>query len=125
MTKETRDLGQFKEIDSGTNVKSSAAVSSKKPATGIDNGTPVKSPGTGSLAMVIRRRGMEKRGFIFTGTSICYGCKREIQWTRSPRGKAVPLTAENLEIHTKTCHQAFQSDPSMPKPQTYRRRGRC
>jgi hypothetical protein len=72
----------------------------------------------------IIRRGLEKRGFVFTGTSVCYGCKREIQWTRSPKSKPVPLTAETLEIHTKLCHQAFQKDPDKPKGHCYMRRGR-
>jgi hypothetical protein len=69
---------------------------------------------------------MEKRGFIFTGTSICYGCNQQLQWTRSPKGKVIPLTAVTLQLHTKTCHQAFQLDPklqALPKGQMWRRRG--
>jgi hypothetical protein len=71
----------------------------------------------------IIRRGMEKRGFVFSSKSICIGCKRELSWAISPKGKIVPFTAETMQPHQKICHQAFTVDLGKPKGQMWRRRG--
>ncbi len=47
-------------------------------------------------------------GYRFEGTSRCRSrrCDREIEWWRTPKGKAIPLDPDTKEPHFSTCPDA-------------------
>lgn len=46
-----------------------------------------------------------KAGYLYLNTSICRGCKRNIEWWETPNGKRIPLNADG-EAHFSTCSHA-------------------
>ena len=51
---------------------------------------------------------LEAAGYEFENKATCRGCSAEIEWWRTPKGKAIPLDPGTLEPHWATCKAASQ-----------------
>ncbi len=47
-------------------------------------------------------------GYRFEKLSICQGCRRDIEWWRTPAGKLMPLNLGTVVPHWSTCLKADQ-----------------
>ena len=45
-------------------------------------------------------------GYVYENKGKCRGCGADIEWWRTPKGKAMPLDAGTLEPHWSTCPNA-------------------
>ena len=46
---------------------------------------------------------LTKAGYTFEGKGKCKGCGAEIEWFRTPKGKAMPIDPGTMEPHWSTC----------------------
>lgn len=49
---------------------------------------------------------LKAAGYEYDGTSRCRGCHAEIEWWRTPKGRAIPLNPGTLEPHWSDCPNA-------------------
>jgi hypothetical protein len=49
---------------------------------------------------------LREAGYLFEGRARCRGCQAEIEWWRTPRGKAMPIDPGTMQPHWATCPKA-------------------
>ena len=58
-----------------------------------------------------------------TKASKCFACLKEFEWWRTPKGKLIPLTSDDLKPHKKICPEAYGNLRPKLGPKPYFRGG--